>query len=537
MKVIERTQATTRRAVLETRSLIALIRCGMLGAESPSNLKLIVSTLRDFGSFGSATSIASMRHGSYVAIADDRGTLTFAELHQQVNQLTNALARDGFGSGAKIGVLCRNHRVPLMAAFAGVRAGATVVYLNTAFSARQAKEVAEREGVQLLIHDAEFAEIASSIELEGSIACSTVAGEINEFDEMISSGSKVASKPPERNGRIVLLTSGTTGTPKGAPREDPRGLIGPGSVLARLPMRAREATIVSPPLFHGTGLLVALLSIALGSKLVLHPRFDPIALLDDIEKHDVTTICVVPIMLQRILALGDEEIQKRDLTSLRVLFSAGSQLPAEVARQATDAFGDVVYNLYGSTEVAIATLATPDDVKHAPTSVGKPLFGSRVKILDDRGKPLAQGATGRIFVGSNTPFEGYTGGGSKEIIDGLLSTGDVGHFDKEGRLYIDGRDDEMIISGGENVFPREIEELLVTHPKIHDACALGVEDPDFGQRLRAFVVLSDGAVLEELEIKTFVKENLAAYKSPRDVVFLDELPRNATGKVMKRELK
>jgi fatty-acyl-CoA synthase len=508
----------------------------MLGVESPSNLREIARTLRDFGSFGSATRIAAMRHGPFDAIADDRGTLTFADLHQQVNQLTNAFGASGFGAGAKIGVLCRNHRVPLMAAFAGVRAGATVIYLNTAFSARQAKEVAEREGVQLLIHDPEFTELVKEIELERTVVCAIAADDPSEFDHLIKTGSPVAPRAPDKNGRIVLLTSGTTGTPKGAPREDPRGLIGPGSVLERLPMRSRQATIVSPPLFHGTGLLVALLSIALGSKLVLRPRFDPAVLLDDIEKHDVSTICVVPIMLQRVLALGDAEIKKRDLSSLRVLFSAGSQLPAEVARQATDVFGEVVYNLYGSTEVAIATLATPDDVRDAPTSVGRPLFGSRVKILDEKGEPLPQGATGRIFVGSITPFEGYTGGGGKEIIDGLLSTGDVGHFDEKNRLYIDGRDDEMIVSGGENVFPREIEELLVTHPKILDACAIGVDDPDFGQRLRAFVVVKDGDELKMAEVKSFVKENLAAYKSPRDVVFLDELPRNPTGKVLKREL-
>jgi len=162
--------------------------------------------------------------------------------------------------------------------------------------------------------------------------------------------------------------------------------------------------------------------------------------------------------------------------------------------------------------VSVATLATPQDIRAAPTSVGKPALGSRVKILDEHGAELPQGQSGRIFVGTTSPFEGYTGGGGKEIIDGLLSTGDVGHFDEAGRLHIDGRDDEMIVSGGENVFPREVEELLVTHPAIVDAAVIGVNDADFGQRLKAFVV------------------------PPRDVVFLDDLPRNPTGKILKREL-
>jgi fatty-acyl-CoA synthase len=259
-------------------------------------------------------------------------------------------------------------------------------------------------------------------------------------------------------------------------------------------------------------------------------------MLDDTEGNQATTWCVVPVMLQRILALGEEEIQKRDLSSLRVVFVAGSQLPAEVATKATEALGDVIYNMYGSTEVSVATFATPEDVREAPSSVGKPALGSRVKILDDNGKELPQGETGRIFVGTASPFEGYTGGGGKEIIDGLMSTGDVGHFDENGRLYIDGRDDEMIVSGGENVFPREVEELLATHPAVADVALIGVEDEDFGQRLKAFVVKRDGEDVTEKEIQAFVKENLARFKVPREVVFMDELPRNPTGKILKREL-
>jgi fatty-acyl-CoA synthase len=334
----------------------------------------------------------------------------------------------------------------------------------------------------------------------------------------------------------VLLTSGTTGTPKGAPRPDPKGFVGAGAVLERMPMKAREATVVAPPLYHGTGLLIALLSIGLGSKLVLRRKFDAAQFLDDIETHKATGVCVVPIMLQRVLALGDEEIRKRDLSSLRCAFCAGSQLPAEVALRAQDVLGEVIYNLYGSTEVALATMTTPADVRAAPTSVGKPLLGSRIEILDDKGRELPQGQTGRIFVGTLQPFEGYTGGGGKEIIDGMLSSGDVGHFDPEGRLYIDGRDDEMIVSGGENVFPREVEELLVTHPAIADAAVIGVEDPEFGQRLRAFVVTREGKDVSDDDIKAFVKDNLARYKVPREVLFLEDLPRNPTGKILKREL-
>jgi fatty-acyl-CoA synthase len=303
-----------------------------------------------------------------------------------------------------------------------------------------------------------------------------------------------------------------------------------------MPLKAREANVIAPPLFHGTGLMIGLLSVALGSKTVLRRRFDPATLLDDIERHGATGVCVVPVMLQRVLALGEEEIKRRDLSSLRVCFCAGSQLPADVAVRFSDVVGDVIYNLYGSTEVAVATLATPHDVREAPTSVGRPTLGSRVRILDDAGRPIDRGKTGRIFVGTTIPFEGYTGGGGKQIVDGMMASGDVGHFDERGRLYIDGRDDEMIVSGGENVFPREVEELLVTHPAIADAAAIGVADADFGQRLRAFVVTRAGESVSVEDVQQYVKDNLARYKVPRDVIFIDELPRNPTGKILKREL-
>jgi fatty-acyl-CoA synthase len=274
----------------------------------------------------------------------------------------------------------------------------------------------------------------------------------------------------------------------------------------------------------------------LGSRMVLRRRFDAREFLADSETYGATTWCVVPIMLQRVLALGEAELRDRELSALRIIFSSGSQLPGEVATRATQLFGEIVYNLYASAEVSVATLATPADIAAAADTVGKPALGARVKVLDDEGREVSVRDRGRIFVGSSSPFEGYTGGGGKEMINGLLCTGDVGHFDAYGRLYIDGRDDEMIISGGENVFPREVEELLVTHPAIADAAAIGVEDHEFGQRLRAFVVPSNNGHVDEDAVRLFVRENLAAYKTPRDVVFLRELPRNPAGKVLKRDL-
>jgi fatty-acyl-CoA synthase len=243
-------------------------------------------------------------------------------------------------------------------------------------------------------------------------------------------------------------------------------------------------------------------------------------------------------MLQRIVSLLEDEPGRYDTSSLRIVFCSGAQLEAELVRRAQRTIGDKLYNFYGSTEVAYATFATPEDLRAAPGTAGRIPFGAVVKLFDeDGGEVSGPGRIGRIFVGNGFQFEGYTGGGNKEIIGGLMSTGDVGHFDAGGRLFIDGRDDDMIVSGGENLFPGEVEELLITHEAVEEASVIGVDDPEFGKRLAAFVVLRRGRSLSEDEVREFVKDNLARYKVPRDVHFIDELPRNPTGKVLKRRLR
>ncbi|HEU4811340.1 MAG TPA: AMP-binding protein, partial [Nocardioides sp.] len=239
---------------------------------------------------------------------------------------------------------------------------------------------------------------------------------------------------------------------------------------------------------------------------------------------------------QRIMQLPKEKLDSYDLSNVKVVAASGSALPGDLGEKWMDQFGDNLFNIYGSTEVAYATIANPADLREAPGTAGKPPFATVVKIIDEDGKELPKGEAGRIFVGNSILFEGYTGGGSKDLIDGLMATGDVGRFDEGGRLIVEGRDDEMIVSGGENVFPKEVEDCLSRHEAVADVAAIGVDDPDFGKRLRAFVSVRDGASVSEDELKSWVKQNLARYKVPREIVFLDELPRNATGKVLKREL-
>jgi fatty-acyl-CoA synthase len=418
-------------------------------------------------------------------------------------------------------------------AFAAARAGLHTVWLNTGFSARQAVEVIEREGVDLVVCDRDLADSLEGV--DRPVLWTDITSPEDDLTSLAAASSARTPPAPATSGRMVLLTSGTTGTPKGAPRSDPKSFTLVGSLLDRMPMRAREATVIGPPLFHGTGMIMTMLSFGLGSKVVLRRSFAPETFVADIARHRATAICAVPILLQRVLALPEETTAAYDTSSLRTAFCSGSALPASVSAAFQDRFGDVIYNLYASTEVSVATLATPDVVRQHPTSVGRPALGSRVVVVDDHGQPLPDGRTGRIFVGTSSPFEGYTGGGHKEIIDGMLATGDVGHFE-DGLLYVDGRDDDMIVSGGENVFPAEVEELLVAHPDVHEAAVVGVPDEEFGSRLRAFVVLLPDASLTETDVKEYVREHLARYKIPRDVVFLASLPRTPTGKVLKREL-
>jgi acyl-CoA synthetase (AMP-forming)/AMP-acid ligase II len=357
------------------------------------------------------------------------------------------------------------------------------------------------------------------------------------LEELIARGDRSDLEPPEGKGRIVILTSGTTGTPKGAARPQSDSVEPAAALFSKIPLKARETTMIAAPMFHSWGYAHFLLSLPLLSTLVLRRRFDPEDTLKAIAQHRASALVVVPVMLQRILELAPETIARYDVSCLKVIAVSGSALPGELATRVMDTFGDVLYNLYGSTEVAWATIATPEDLRAAPGTAGRPPLGTVVKLLDEDGREVPKGDVGRIFVANEFQFEGYTDGGGKEVVGGMMRTGDVGRLDGAGRLFVEGRDDEMIVSGGENVFPREVEDLLADHDEIEEVAVVGVEDEQFGQRLKAFVVPRNGENLTAEAVQAYVKENLARFKVPRDVVFVEELPRNATGKILKRELR
>ena len=515
------------------------VRAGVFELEPPQRLARIVRAIERHGLVASSIAIGAIRHPDRTAVRDERGDVSYGELQADAFALANAWRARGLRAGDGVAILVRNHRGFVLAMFAAVLCGARVVLLNTSFAGPQIREVAEREGTDLLVFDDEFAALLEGVQprfgrVRAWVEDADADGETLE-SQIAAAGSQPPPKP-DRHAKIIILTSGTTGSPKGAPRDEPRSLSIIGGMLSRVPLRARQPTVLATPMFHALGLAAMAMGLALGSTLIVDRRFDPQVTLDRLADHHATALVVVPVMLQRIVELGDDEIAAHDLRSLRVIFVSGSALGPTLVGRATRAFGPVLYNMYGSTEVAYATIARPDDLARDPATVGPPVRGTVVKILDDDGTELPTGEIGRIFVGNRAAFEGYTGGTDKDRIDGLVSSGDVGHFDERGLLFIDGRDDEMIVSGGENVFPAEVEELLAGHDAIVEAAAIGVDDERFGQRLRAFVVIRAGRRLTEHEVRDYVRENLANYKVPREVVFVEQLPRNPTGKVLKREL-
>jgi fatty-acyl-CoA synthase len=483
--------------------------------------------------------VGAVRHPDRPMVIDELGSLTYAEVDRRSNALANALKAEGIQAGDRVGLMCRDHRGFVEGAFAVAKLGADVLLLNTSFAAPQLTEVCEREDAAALIYDEEFTELTEEAARDRRkfVVWHEKPQDEATLGELIEEGDDSPLPPPGRTGRVTILTSGTTGTPKGASRSStPLTLDPPAALLERIPLHEGQVVRIGAPLFHAWGFSNFALGMALGSTFVLRRRFDPEQCLADIEEHRCEVLVVVPVMLQRILELPEEVRQRYDTSSLRAVCASGSALSGELANRWMDEFGETLYNMYGSTEVSAATLATPRDMRRAPGTAGKPARGSVVKLFDDRGRPVLQGETGRIFVGNAMLFEGYTGGGSKDQIAGLMATGDVGRFDEAGRLFVEGRDDEMIVSGGENVFPKEVEDVLSSHEAVAEAAAIGVDDEKFGQRLKAFVVLREGSDASEQELKDHVKSNLARYKVPREVEFIDELPRNSTGKVLKREL-
>lgn len=521
------------------KSARVLLRSGIVEPRRPDHIARSLVSFHRYGPFAGVVNHAAARYGDAPAILDEQGTLSFRQLDERSNALARGLGDLGIGAGDVIAALCRDHRGLALTVIAANKVGARLVLMNTGFAKPQFADVAAREGVSIVLMDNEFAGLLDAIPSEIPRILTWVDDAANgstTIENLIEGQPVTPVAAPPNPGGIVLLTSGTTGTPKGAPRDriDP---LQSAQLLDRIPWPSRETYCVAAPLFHATGLAVFTLGLALGNRVVLRRRFDPERTLQLIAEHRASTVVLVPTMLHRIVELGPDVQAKYDTSSVKIIFAAGSSLSPDLCKRTAAIFGDVLYNLYGSTEVSIATVATPQELREAPGTVGRPPVGCRVRLYDQERQRITEpGVTGTIFVSSGLSFKGYTGGGHKEIVDGLLSSGDVGHFDENGLWFVDGRDDDMIVSGGENVFPLEVENLLADRDDVREAAVIGVDDPEFGKRLRAFIVPAPSCNRDADEIKAYVKANLARHKVPRDVLFVDELPHNATGKLLRNQL-
>ncbi len=545
-QAVSKIQQYLERGSAELHYVRKIFESGAFRIEPPQNYAAMAADIYKWGEFGMLPALNARRHPDRAACIDEDGEFTCRELDEAAHAVANGLIEKGVKGGDGVAILARNTRWFLIANYGAARVGARIILLNSEFSGPQIKEVAEREGAKLIIYDDEYTTAVSKAEPElGKLRALGTNPDSDEdsgsqdetLADLIERSSKEPAPKAARHASIIILTSGTTGTPKGANRSTPPTLAPVGGILSHVPFKANEVTSLPAPMFHALGYLHGTIAMFLGSTLVLRRKFKPPLVLEDIEKHKVTAMVVVPVMLSRILDAIEKMDKKPDLSSLKIVFVSGSALGADLAERSLKDLGPVIYNMYGSTEIAFATIAEPKHLEFNSSTVGPVVKGVKVKIFDDNGQELPQGEVGRIFVGNAFPFEGYTGGGKKQIIEGLLSSGDVGYFDENGLLYISGRDDEMIVSGGENVFPAEVEDLITGHPDVVEATAIGVEDTEWGQRLRAFVVKKEDADLDEDTVKHYVRDHLARYKVPREVIFLGELPRNPTGKILKRELR
>jgi fatty-acyl-CoA synthase len=512
------------------RDTVSLAR--RLGWLDPRQMAATTAALGRWGpSLAALYTAAAVRHRNRPAVVDHRGSITFGELDRRSSATAHGLRSMGLASGGHLGILCCNHRDFVEASIAAAKAGLACVYLNTGFAAPQLGEVLAREGVRTVVVDSELLAVVEASGFDGHVVVvDGDPGSHRSIDDVRALAGR-RPLPPSKGVAPVLLTSGTTGTPKGARRNRPTGLSSAMGVLERIPYQGGDVSVIPTPLFHAWGLAQLTVAAATASTAVLVRRFAVDATLDAIEAERASVLAVVPVMIQRILAA---ETDGRDLSSLRIVACSGSALPAAVATAWMDRFGDNLYNLYGSTEVGQATLADPEDLRAAPGTAGRAIPGTVVEVVDEQGEPLPPGGTGLIVVGSDGQFSEYTGGGTKDRVRGLMSSGDVGYFDADGRLFVTGRADDMIVSGGENVFPLEVEELLLTLDDIVDVMVVGVPDDEFGQRLAASVVLAPGASIDADGIRSFVASHLARHKVPRDVHVVDELPRNTTGKLLRR---
>lgn len=524
----------------DTLGLIATMRRARLIAplRPDKYLRIAAAMQRENMGITSGFASAAQRCPDRPGLVDELGSLTWREIDERADALAAGLQAEA--DPKVIGIMARNHRGFVESLIAANRISADVLLLNTSFAGPALAEVVEREHVDAIIYDEEFTATVDRALKARPDTTRIVAWSDSPVDGLTVEGVVKAHRRrhPKRHGtksKVILLTSSTTGTPKGA-KHSGGGPDVLKAILDRTPWRAEEPVVIVAPMFHAWGFSQLAFAASMACTIITRRKFDPEATLELIDRHRATGLCVVPVMFDRIMELPDEVRTRYSGRSLRFAAASGSRMRPDVVIAFMDQFGDVIYNNYNATEAGMIATATPQDLRAAPDTAGRPAEGTDIRILDGELRELPAGEVGGIYVRNSTQFDGYTSGTTKDFHDGFMASGDVGYLDDAGRLFVIGRDDEMIVSGGENVYPIEVEKTLSAHPDVAEAAVLGVDDEQFGQRLAAFVVLNPRATATPDSLKQHVRDNLANYKVPREITILTELPRNSTGKIVRRDL-
>ncbi|WNG87974.1 acyl-CoA ligase FadD12 [Mycobacterium sp. ITM-2016-00317] len=524
-----------------------MARAGVIAPMRPDKyLRIATAMQRENMAITSGFAAAAQRCPDRAGLVDELGILTWRQIDRRADAFAAALQALPGGQPEVIALMSRNHRGFVDALIAAHRIGADVLLLNTSFAGPALAEVMEREGEGrsvAVVYDEEFTDTVDRALAGRPDTTRIVAWTDGPTDQLTVEGliAGHSGQEPKRSldkSRVILLTSGTTGTPKGAKHSggDPSVLK---AILDRTPWRAEQPVVIVAPMFHAWGFSQLAFAASMSCTIITRRKFDPEATLELVDKHRATGLCVVPVMFDRIMDLPVEVLDKYSGRSLRFAAASGSRMRPDVVIGFMDRFGDVIYNNYNATEAGMIATATPRDLRAAPDTAGRPAEGTEIRILDAEFREVPTGEVGGIYVRNSTQFDGYTEGSTgkdKAFHEGFMSSGDVGYLDADGRLFVVGRDDEMIVSGGENVYPIEVEKTLAAHPEVAEATVLGVDDEKFGQRLEAFVVLTGGASATPDTLKQHVRENLAGYKVPREIRVLDELPRSVTGKISRKDL-
>ena len=475
---------------------------------------------------------------------------TWAQLAGRVDRLTRALAGLGVQAGQRIAVLDKNDPAQLEVTLAAAQGGFVSTVINWRLAPEELRYVLDDCGAVVAIVGAEFASVVDKIrpELAGLRHVIVLGGPAGQYESLLASapgGSAPQHRPQPDDCFLQLYTSGTTGYPKGA-------MLTHRSVAAHT-LTASEAfgfdrasvNLVAMPLFHVGGTSWALQSMYVGGRTIVVREVAPAAILQQIREQGVTHAFFVPTVYEFFLSLPG--IGDADLSSVRCLGYGGSPMPGPLMRRCLDTFANDFYQVYGATEASgVFCVLRPEDHRDAThperlASAGRPVSGVQLRVVDpDTGRDVEQGQTGEFWIKSAQTAIGYWNqpeDTAKAFQDGWYRTGDAGYVDPGGYVFVTDRTKDMVVTGGENVYPAEVERVLIEHPAIADASVIGVPDDVYGEAVKAVVIPEPGAAIDPAELIAFCRRHLAGYKCPKSVDVVDQLPRNATGKVLKRDLR